>query len=73
MQSEAPVIGIAILYLMMNTVLARRLNQLGQLDDMTVKRIRHLVKAAKAHAHLRNGDCFDDLFAQIEENLDAGQ
>ncbi len=71
MQSETGIDDIAILSLMMTAVLARRLNELGQLDELTLKRLRHLVKAAKTHAHFRTGEGFDDLFDQIDRKLDA--
>lgn len=70
MPSETGFEDIAILSLMMTATLARRLGELGQLDDLTTKRLRHLVKAAKAHAHFRSGEGFDDLFRQIDKKLD---
>ena len=71
MQIETPTDNIAILSLMMTAVLARRLNELGQLDELTRKRLRHLVRAVKTHAQLGGGEGFDDLFDQIDKKLDA--
>ena len=71
MQIETPTDNIAILSLMMTAALARRLNELGQLDELTRKRLRHLVRAAKTHAHLGSGDDLDLLFDQVDKKLDA--
>ena len=69
MQIDKPADNIAILALMMAGVLTERLNELGQLDKATCRRLRHLVSAVRTHSHLQAGDELDDLFNQIERRL----
>ena len=69
MQTDTPAQNIAILALMMAGVLTERLNELGQLDEPTCRRLRHLIAAVRTHAHLHAGQELDDLFNQIERKL----
>jgi len=72
MQIDKPTDNIALLALMMAGVLTERLNELGQLDDATARRLRHLVVAVRRHAQLQAGHELDDLFDQIERKLGDG-
>jgi hypothetical protein len=72
MQIDKPTDNIALLALMMAGVLTERLNELGQLDEATARRLRHLVVAVRRHSQLQAGHELDDLFNQIEKKLGDG-
>ena len=62
---------IALLALMMTGVLAKRLNDLGQLDDDTRKNLRRLVDGVRLHADHRGLDDLKVLLDNMERSVAA--
>lgn len=66
MQPENQTDHIALLALMICGVLTKRLQEVGQLDDATIGRLRHLVKAVRTHAKSHHLADLDVLFDNID-------
>lgn len=63
---------IALLSIMMVRVLARRLNELGQLDEATRKQLRRLVESVRTHAANRGLlEELETLFQNLEKSVSA--
>lgn len=60
---------IAMLALMLVGVLLERLDDLGELDDATTRRVHHLVKAVRVHARGAGLKDLNILFDNIDEKL----
>jgi hypothetical protein len=60
---------IALLALTMAGVLAKRLNDLGQLDEATSRHLQQLVKGVRTHARSRNLTDLNVLFDNIDDAL----
>jgi DNA primase large subunit len=71
MQPESQTDHIALLALMICGTLVKRLDELGQLDDATARRLHHLVKAVRTHANARDLTDLEILFDNID--LAAGE
>jgi len=70
-QPTNPTDHIALLSLMMVGVLARRLNDLGQLDDDTRRHLRRLVDGVRTHADNRGLDDLKVLLDNMEKSVAA--
>lgn len=70
MQPQDQTDHIAILSLMMTGVLARRMNQLDQLDEETASHLRKLVKSVREHAKMSGIGDLDVLFDNIIKSVD---
>jgi len=62
---------IAILALMMVGVLARRLNELDQLDDATARQLHKLVRGVRTHAQHSGISDLEILFDNIDNALQS--
>jgi hypothetical protein len=60
---------IAILSLMMVGLLARRMKELGQLDEPTATHLHRLVKSVRAHAKASGIEDLNVLFDNIDKAL----
>ena len=60
---------IAILSLMMVGLLARRLKELGQLDDATASHLHRLVNSVRVHARSRGIADLEVLFENVDRAL----
>ena len=69
MQPEDQTDHIALLALMICGTLIERLEEVGQLDDPTTRRLHRLVKAVRTHAKGRNLDDLNVLFDNIDRAL----
>ncbi len=69
MQPKDQTDHIAILSLMMVGVLAKRMKELGQLDDETSGHIHKLVKSVRSHATVSGIDDLNILFDNIDKSL----
>ena len=69
MDIKTPFEHVALLALMMTRVLARRLQELGQLDEATTRHLHHLVTSMKAHADISGNQELDVLLGAIEREL----
>ena len=69
MQPQDQTDHIAILSLMMVGVLAKRMKELGQLDDDTSDHIHQLVKSVRGHAEVSGIDDLNILFDNIDKAL----
>lgn len=66
MQPENQTDHVALLALMICGTLTKRLNELGQIDEATAKRLHHLVKAVRIHAERHNVHDLSILFDNID-------
>ena len=71
MQVKTPFEHVALLALMMTRVLARRLQELGQLDEATTRHLAHLVASMKTHADVSGNNELDVLLGDMERDLRA--
>ena len=62
---------IALLSLMMVMVLARRLNEIGQLDDATRNQLHKLVSGVRTHANSRGLEELKVLFDNMDLSVAA--
>jgi len=69
MQPKDQTDHIAILSLMMVGLLARRMKELGQLDEETRTHLHRLVKSVGVHAKASGIEDLDVLFANIDKAL----
>ena len=69
MQPKDQTDHIAILSLMMVGLLARRMKELGQLDDDTASHLHRLVKSVGVHAKAAGIEDLDVLFGNVERAL----
>ena len=69
MQPENQTDHIALLALMICGTLIKRLNEIGQLDEATARRLHHLVEAVRAHANRHNAADLKILFDNIDRAL----
>ena len=69
MQPENQTDHIALLALMICGVLVKRLDEVGQLDENTARRLHHLVTAVRAHAKAHDLDDLNILFDNIDPGL----
>jgi hypothetical protein len=60
---------VAILSLMMVGLLARRMKELGQLDEETAKHLHRLVRSVRVHAKASGIDDLNVLFDNIDRSL----
>jgi hypothetical protein len=60
---------IAILSLMMVGLLARRMKELGQLDDATANHLHRLVNSVRVHAKSSGIKDLDVLFENVDRAL----
>lgn len=69
MQPENQTDHIALLALMICGTLIKRLDEVGQLDEATARRLHHLVKAVRAHAENHDVTDLGILFDNIDRAL----
>jgi len=69
MQPHSQTDHIALLSLMICGTLIKRLDELGQLDESTARRLHHLVKAVRTHAKGHDVTDLDILFDNIDRAL----
>ena len=69
MQPENQTDHIALLALMICGTLIKRLDEIGQLDEATSKRLHHLVNAVRTHANRHDAADLKVLFDNIEMSL----
>ena len=69
MQPKDQTDHIAILSLMMVGLLARRMKELGQLDEATAAHLHRLVKSVQVHARTSGIADLDVLFDNIDRAL----
>lgn len=69
MQPKDQTDHIAILSLMMVGLLARRMKELGQLDEATATHLHRLVNSVRVHAKTSGIADLDVLFSNIERSL----
>ena len=61
---------LALLAIMMVRVLAKRLDEVGQLDDATRSHLRRLVESVRTHASSRGlFEEMDTLFSNLDKSL----
>jgi hypothetical protein len=60
---------IAILSVMMVGLLAKRMKELGQLDDATASHLHRLVNSVRVHAKASGIEDLDVLFANLDRAL----
>lgn len=60
---------IAILSMMMVGLLARRMKELGQLDDATARHLHRLVNSVRVHAKASGIEDLDVLFENLDRAL----
>ena len=69
MEPENQTDHIALLALMICGTLIKRLDEIGQLDDATARRLHHLVAAVRTHANRHNASDLKILFDNIDRAL----
>jgi hypothetical protein len=69
MEPESQTDHIALLALMICGTLIKRLDEVGQLDEATAKRLHHLVNAVRTHAKRHNAADLKILFDNIDHSL----
>ena len=69
MEPENQTDHIALLALMICGTLIKRLDEIGQLDEATARRLHHLVRAVRTHAKRHNAADLKILFDNIELSL----
>jgi hypothetical protein len=69
MEPDNPTDHIALLALMICGTLIKRLDEVGQLDEVTARRLHHLVRAVRTHAKRHNAADLNILFDNIDLSL----
>ncbi|MEO6091896.1 MAG: hypothetical protein ABIT04_02065 [Novosphingobium sp.] len=69
MEPETQTDHIALLALMICGTLIKRLDDIGQLDEPTGRRLHHLVNAVRTHANSHNAADLKILFDNIDLSL----
>jgi len=69
MEPESQTDHIALLALMICGTLIKRLDEIGQLDEATARRLHHLVTAVRTHANRHNAADLKLLFDNIDRAL----